>query len=115
MFHTPTIHLPITRSFGALWNKNCSGITSCRIRCDHGLVLYTKTGCCKCTCKRGYTLANDSRTCLKVSFQTWSTWSPCIASEWGGIQHRERLCKTRQGKSANNRCVGAGSQSRTCS
>ncbi|XP_078493332.1 hemocyanin, beta-C chain unit D [Ciona intestinalis] len=99
----------------AIFNPNCTDSKSCLQRCQHGKVWTLQTDCCSCTCRRGYILSNDGESCTRVGFGEWSRWSPCIVSEWGGVQHRGRLCKTKLGRSANNRCVGAGSQSRSCS
>ncbi|XP_078493159.1 LOW QUALITY PROTEIN: hemocyanin, beta-C chain unit D-like [Ciona intestinalis] len=85
------------------------------LRCAHGKVYDESSGRCVCTCRRGYIVALNGYSCVRARFGEWSSWSSCIVSEWGGVQHRGRLCKTKLGRSANNRCVGAGSQSRSCS
>ncbi|XP_078491075.1 hemocyanin, beta-C chain unit D-like [Ciona intestinalis] len=99
----------------AIFNPNCTDSKSCLQRCQHGKVWALQSGCCSCTCRQGYILSTNGKSCTRARFGDWSTWSSCIVSEWGGVQHRGRLCKTKLGRSANNRCVGAGSQSRSCS
>ncbi|XP_078490922.1 hemocyanin, beta-C chain unit D-like isoform X1 [Ciona intestinalis] len=96
-------------------HNQCKYQSCILLNCDQGKIYFVRTGCCACTCRRGYILALNRRSCVKVRFDEWSSWSSCIVSEWGGVQHRGRLCKTKLGRSANNRCAGAGSQSRSCS
>ncbi|XP_078488126.1 hemocyanin, beta-C chain unit D-like isoform X1 [Ciona intestinalis] len=98
-----------------LFNHCIDGGSCLTTKCAHGKIYNVSSGCCACTCRRGYIVALNRRSCVRARFGEWSTWSSCIVSEWGGVQHRERICKTKLGRYANNRCVGAGSQSRSCS
>nr|XP_039265052.1 hemocyanin A-type, units Ode to Odg-like [Styela clava] len=86
-------------------------LLSCSVDCDHHKI-YKEHGCCKCVCSKNYALFGSTE-CHRASWSKWSRWSKCIKSKWGGLQMRERICKSR-GKKTPAVCEGRGSISRTC-
>nr|XP_026690153.1 hemocyanin A-type, units Ode to Odg-like isoform X1 [Ciona intestinalis] len=88
--------------------------TYCWVNCEQDQVGYSDH-CCRCVCRRGFALGTDRRSCIRVSWTPWESWTPCLSTEWGGLETRSRRCRTKHATDATGRCVGAGSQSRTCS
>nr|CAB3267405.1 hemocyanin, beta-C chain unit D-like [Phallusia mammillata] len=105
----------LTAALRASENKKCpTGNVFCTAKCAHGKMLDTGTGCCKCTCKKGYSIGDDNKSCNKAAWGSWSSWSTCIKSSWGGLQTRGRICKA-NGVTVLGRCKGVGSEGRKCS
>ncbi|XP_078483523.1 hemocyanin A-type, units Ode to Odg-like isoform X2 [Ciona intestinalis] len=88
--------------------------TYCWVKCEQDQVGYSDH-CCRCVCRRGFVLGTDRRSCIRASWTPWEPWTPCLSTEWGGLETRSRRCRTKHATDATGRCVGAGSQSRTCS
>ncbi|XP_078483983.1 hemocyanin 2-c chain-like isoform X1 [Ciona intestinalis] len=88
--------------------------TYCWVNCEQDQVGYSDH-CCRCVCRRGFALGTDRRSCIQASWTPWEPWTPCLSTEWGGLETRSRRCRTKHAADATGRCVGAGSQSRTCS
>nr|XP_039264496.1 hemocyanin 2-like [Styela clava] len=88
------------------------GRQACSENCQQGKFV-DREGCCTCVCRKNFVKVNE-RFCETVSWSGWSSWSKCITSQWGGLQTRERICRS-SSQEAPGSCVGIGSNSRTCS
>lgn len=95
------------------WQCRTKGKVSCRSSCSHGMIFYSVDDCCRCQCEMNFA-AIGSTHCSPAEWTQWNNWSSCISTEWGGLQTRERICKS-NGKEAPGSCAGRGSQSRECS
>ena len=49
---------------------------------------------------------------LATDWEPWTTWTPCTATCGGGMQQRERIC--RSARLGGKNCTGDSLQSRTC-
>nr|XP_039265620.1 hemocyanin, beta-C chain unit G-like [Styela clava] len=109
MQKTPWSYSQVLRQEERCSEKN---LLACSTDCDHYKV-HRKHGCCECFCSKNYLLVGSTE-CHRASWSKWSSWSECIKTKWGGLQTRERICKSR-GREAAGSCAGRGSMSRTCS